>query len=232
MDCMSRFRPERLVELRTAKGWSQSELARRAGTTQPSINRLESGGTDRPRNLLELARVLGTSPEYLIGETDDPALSNALADRRLPFRGAPSGLTASNDDSVEIEHIDLRFGMGGTYLDNPVEIQRRRFPRSWLRTITKAPPEQLLWTEGDGDSMEPTIRSGDPLLIDRGQINPVMADGIWAFAFGDVGMIKRLRPLPDGNVEIHSDNPLVRPALATEGELKIFGRVIAKVGRL
>ena len=80
--------------------------------------------------------------------------------------------------------------------------------------------------------MEPTIRSGELIVIDRSQDNLRFGDGIWAVAWGDIGMIKRLRPLPDGTVEIHSDNPQVRPGLASDGELHIIGRVIAVVRRL
>ena len=227
---MSAVLPERVVKLMEERGITQSALARMAGVEQPTIYRLIKGVTLKPRYLHEVARALGTTTDYLVGEIDDPDAAPArLADRRQGFRGFEPEPGA---DQVAIEHIDLRFGMGGTFLDNPVESARRSFPREWLRSFTTASPEQLVWTEGDGDSMEPTIRSGEPILIDRGQTNPLMADGIWCFAFGEVGMIKRLRPMPDGNVEIHSDNPLVRTALATEGELKIFGRVIAKVGRL
>ena len=80
--------------------------------------------------------------------------------------------------------------------------------------------------------MEPTIRSGELILIDRSQNTPRFGDGIWAVAFGEIGMVKRLRPLPNGPVEIHSDNPIVRPALASDGELHVIGRVVAVVRRL
>ena len=42
----------------------------------------------------------------------------------------------------------------------------------------------------------------DIVLIDRRQDSPRIADLIWAFAFGEIGMIKRLRPMPDGSVKI------------------------------
>lgn len=40
-----------------------------------------------------------------------------------------------------------------------------------------------------------------------------------------IGMIKRLRPMPDRSVKILSDNPSVPPETATDGELHVLGRV-------
>ena len=39
-----------LYEARTAKGWSQPELARRSGIDQRVISKIECGGTDDPQN--------------------------------------------------------------------------------------------------------------------------------------------------------------------------------------
>ena len=152
-----------------------------------------------------------------------------MSEHRLAFRGFPAD---RDPDLVDLDEIDLRFGLGGTYLDSPVTAEKRQFSRAWLRHFTHASPEHLFWSLGDGDSMEPTIRSGELILIDRSQDTPRFGDGIWAVAFGEIGMVKRLRPLPDGSVEIHSDNPIVRPALASDGELHVIGRVVAVVRKL
>ena len=80
--------------------------------------------------------------------------------------------------------------------------------------------------------MESTIHESDIVLIDRRQDSPRIADLIWAFAFGEIGMIKRLRPMPDGSVKILSDNPAVPPEVAHDGELHIIGRVVAVVKKL
>lgn len=226
---MGRFRSDRLVELRTARGLSQDQLAKLAGSTQPSINRLEAGETERPRNLPELARALGTTTDYLLGETDDPG--SRLTDRRLPWRSAEPD-PQRDPDLVEIDQIDMRFGMGATYVDGPVDTEKRVFSRSWLRNFTRAAPEQLFWTLGDGDSMEPTIRSGEVILIDRSQTSLRSADAIWAVTVGDIAQVKRLRPRASGAVEILSDNPAVPPDVAVDGELHIIGRVVAVVRRL
>lgn len=187
-----------------------------------------SGGTNESAKLFQIARFLHTTPEFLTGETDDPNLPS-LGEDRLAFRGAK---IERDTDLVELEQVDLRYGMGGTYLDAPIEANKRAFSRALLRHLTPVAPEHLFWALGDGDSMEPTIRSGELILIDRSQQTPRMGDGIWAVAWGEIGMIKRLRPLPDGSVEIHSDNPLIPPARAVDGELHVIGRVVAVVRRL
>lgn len=226
---MSRFRADRLAELRKRRGLSQEELARRTGSTQPSITRLEAGGTDRPRNLVALARELHCTPEYLLGETDDP---NPVA-LKIDVEALDARDAARLDtDIVQLREVDLQYGMGATYLDVPITTEMRTFSREWLRGFTKAPPEVLFWATGDGDSMEPTIRAGETFLIDTSQRTPRMADGIWALALGEIGMVKRLSFQGGGFIELHSDNPLVRPVPVSEDELHVIGRVIAVVRRL
>ena len=199
------------------------------GVSPQAVSKMVLGDINDTSKLYQIARFLRTSPEYLTGETDDAA-PGALADRRLSWGGAHAA--RGDGDMVEISQIDLRYGLGGTYVDGPVDNQKRQFSRAWLRQFTHAAPDMLVWALGDGDSMEPTIRSGEVLLIDRSQDSPRSGDGIWAFALGDIGMVKRLRPLPDGTVEIHSDNPLVRPATSCDGEIHIVGRVVAVVRKL
>lgn len=207
---------------------SQAELARSIGVTPQAISKMILGGTTDSPKLFQIARSLHTSEEYLIGETNDPSGANP----HLPKLDVKPKPQSTNPDLVELDEIDLRYGMGGSFIDGPVSAAKRQFSREWLRQISRAAPEHLFWAQGDGDSMEPTIRSQDIILIDRSQQTPLMGDGVWAIAWGDVGMIKRLRPLPDGTLELHSDNPLVRPATAVDGEVHIIGRVVAVVKRL
>lgn len=198
-------------------------IAREAGLAASTINRSFNGTATTRLSLPTLEKLRDAYPDFP-GWQDE-----RFKDRRAPFHGFPA---ERSPDLVELEQIDLRYGLGGTYLDQPVVAEKRQFSRAWLRHFTAAAPEHLFWTQGDGDSMEPTIRSGEVILIDRSQDTPRMGDGVWAIAWGDIGMIKRLRPLPDGTVEIHSDNPAVRPALASDGELHIIGRVVAVVRKL
>lgn len=56
----------RIEEFRKKKGWSQQALALRLATSQPTIDRWESGDVDPPlRKAIWLARELGTTIEEL-----------------------------------------------------------------------------------------------------------------------------------------------------------------------
>lgn len=150
-----------------------------------------------------------------------------LSGPKMAYREEPSFSPAI----VEVDQIDLRYGLGASFSDGHVDIAKRAFDREWLRSITGTPPSKLAWATGDGDSMEPTIRSGEVVLIDTSADSRRFDDTIWAIAIGEVGMIKRLRTRGD-TVELLSDNPLVPPQTAVDDEMHAVGRVIAVVRRL
>lgn len=59
---------EKIREKRLERGWTQPELARRMGCNKSTILRTERGEYDLAQSRIsEFARVLGTSPGYLMG---------------------------------------------------------------------------------------------------------------------------------------------------------------------
>lgn len=217
----------RIDALLEEKGWSQAELARRIGVSQATIWKLVNGESRNSKYLVLIARALGTSPEYLLGHTDDPHPGDGWAELPPPREAGPD-----MSQVMMIRQIDLRFGAGATYLDHHVEENLGAFPRFWVRQFTDAPAEMLVWTRTKGNSMAPTINDGEPILIDMREKSIDDGDLIWAFAYGETGMVKRLRPHPDGSVEILSDNQNVPPARAVDGELHLVGRVVAVLKRV
>jgi transcriptional regulator with XRE-family HTH domain len=72
---------ERLAAKRQGKGWSQRELARRAGISHTIVSGAEKGerrsiGTDAARLL---ARTLGVSVDYLLGTFEELDEDKVLA---------------------------------------------------------------------------------------------------------------------------------------------------------
>lgn len=214
-------RTERLRELMSERGLSQSELARRIGVSQAAIAKLVSGDSASSRYLHRIALELGTTSGYLTGETED-AKEGALP---LPT----PRVIAEQLDLVEVKQIDLAYGMGGAFSDEHVEVQSMHFPRLWLQGITMSAPSSLFFARGRGDSMQPTINDGDIILIDQSQNSVGEQDAIWALTTGPIAMVKRLR-IRGSTVTIQSDNPHVSDDVAHADEVNIVGRVVF-VGR-
>ncbi|MDX1966580.1 MAG: S24 family peptidase [Planctomycetaceae bacterium] len=216
------------------KRFNATSLGKEVGVPSSSAAHYWHGRRAWPMETLpRLAGLFGCNVDFLLtGEN----LAITTRDRRLEFDAGPTPLQSpvriDRPDQVEVAEIDLRYGLGATYLDDNPDAAPRTFSRAWLRNFTDSPPDQLFWARGQGNSMEPEIREGDIVLIDRRQQSPHMADLIWAFAYGETGMIKWLRPMPDGSVKIMSSNQSVRPEVAHDGELSIIGRVVAVVKKL
>lgn len=220
----------RIRELLATNGMSGAELARRIGVKQPTISDLLNGRSRSSVHLHAIARVLGTTADYLADGMPDDA--SRLTDKRLLWRGADPD-PRHDPDAVEIDQIDLRYGLGATYVDGPVESEKRVFSRSWLGQFTRSPPEQLFWALAEGGSMAGTIMSGETVLIDRSQKIPRVSGGVWALTIGGLGMIKRLHVPGKGRVQWLSDSGLEPPIEPTEDdEQMIIGRVVAVVRRL
>lgn len=216
---------ERIQERIKSLGISQAELGRRVGLTQPAIANLIHRNKSGTSHLHRIARELGTSPAYLAGETDDPS------EGALPSPTAES--IADQLDAVLLPEVQVSFSMGGGSVieDWPV-VRQVPFSREWLRSFTPSSPEHLAVARGEGDSMMPTILDGDLIILDLSQKTIRQQDRIWALSYGGVGMVKRVRALPDGSYQVNSDNAAVSPMHAADEEMHIVGRVVGVVRRI
>ena len=208
---------QRVRKFAARKNLAAADLGRALGIKKSAASNYWNGARDWPTDrLVPLADLLGVNPRWLLTGVGDAGADAAAA---------PSG-------SVMVQEIDLAYGMGGTYLDVAgVEPRAIPFPQAWLRTFTSADAELLFFARGDGDSMMPTILDQDIVLIDRSQTAINRQDRIWALAYGELGMIKRVRAMPDGSYQLLSDNPNVEPASAVDGEMSVIGRVVAVIRR-
>lgn len=211
------IRSDRVRELLLAKGISQSELARRVSVTQSAIAKIVSSNPSGSSHLHKIARELGTSPAYLSGETDDPT------EGAVPVPTLES--IAEHFDLVPLVEVDISYGMGAAFMDDAPVVTVRQFPKEWLASITASPSSSLFIARGRGSSMEPTLRDGDMLIIDRSERQVRDQDELWAFTIGEIGMIKRLRVRGE-KVTILSDSTLIPEDYAHPDEINVVGRVV------
>lgn len=209
---------ERIADRLTALGISQAELARRVKVSQPTINALIRGGATGSKHLHRIASELETSPAYLLGETDDPA----------PVAPRQSAIDALADemDLAFLPEVDIGYSMGGgSVIEAYEQTGVVPFSRTWLRSVMTGTVGDLFVARGDGDSMEPTLKDGDIVLIDTAQKTIRHQDRIWAVAYGELGMIKRVRRTPAGTYLLLSDNHTVPPVECHDEEMQVIGRV-------
>lgn len=141
---------ERVKLKRLEMGLSQEELAVKSGTTQQSIVNVETGKTKSPRNILDLARALNVSPEYL---------KDGVADSNVSYVGYKS-----NKGQFPL----ISWVSAGCWLE-AVEPYRKDDIDVWPETTVDA-SEGSFWLRVKGDSMTSpvgfTVPEGMIILVD------------------------------------------------------------------
>lgn len=112
-------------------------------------------------------------------------------------------------DEVWIAHYDVRGALGGGEVahDYPEMLQDVRVSPSQLRSMGVEFKEHyhLKVITGWGQSMTPTIKHGDPCLVDI-SIKEFIGDGIYYFSYGGFQYIKRLQMKGKDKFKMISDN--------------------------
>lgn len=148
--------------------------------------------------------------------------------RELQGQAARAG-----EDFVFLPLYDVRASAGhGAWNDAERVSKLLAFRRDWLRAATRATTGELALLYIDGDSMEPTLRDSDVVMIDRSQVE-VRADSIFVLQDDGALLVKRLQRLTGGRLRIASDNPRyasqeIEPAQLDpeHGTLRVIGRVV------
>ncbi|AIR90752.1 XRE family transcriptional regulator [Pseudomonas cremoricolorata] len=139
--------------------------------------------------------------ERLLAAAEEPATGNLLAE-------VDSG-TRLVGDEVWVAHYDIRAAMGGGQVphDYPEMLQDVRVSPKRLREMGVSFTEHyhLKLVTGWGQSMAPTIKHRDPLLVDM-SIREFVGDGIYLFSHHDMLYIKRLQRKGRDHFKMISDN--------------------------
>ena len=188
---------------RTELGMTQVEVANEAGVSQQSIESIESGRTRKPRSLLDLARALKCSPEWLLNGRNVMPLSE-ISTRHIPILSyVQAGAMTEKRDLQDIEG-NLEYVLADADV-----------------------PETCFALRIDGDSMEPEFRAGDIVIIDP-DLCPMPGEFVVAKNNGHEATFKKFRPLGVGTeafelMPLNPDYPVLRSA---DLDLQIIGVMI------
>jgi hypothetical protein len=137
---------------------------------------------------------------------------------------------ALRGDWVDVPRLALGASAGpGALAFEEQPIGAFRFSEHWLRG-QGFDPAMLSAIAVAGDSMEPLLRDGDEILVDR--TPRPLRDGIHVVRVGDALLVKRLQAGVPGRIVLESANPAYRPIELAPDEVQVIGRVIWKSGRL
>jgi len=132
-------------------------------------------------------------------------------------------------DEVRIAHYDIRAAMGGGQIphDYPEMLKDIRVSPSHLREIGVEFEEHyhLKVVTGWGQSMEPTIKHRDPLIVNI-NVREFVGDGIYLFYWDDHIYIKRLQVADEEHFEMISDNTRHKDRLIRRDMTYIQARVL------
>jgi len=136
-----------------------------------------------------------------------------------------------DDRYCYIPLYDVKTAAGnGAVIDREHIIDFLAFKQEWIRVQLGLSPQDLYLIHVDGESMEPTLRPGDMILIDHRTASSLPRDGIYVLRMDDTLLVKRLQRLPGSVVKVTSDNPAYEPFTLdlkqSAGEVGIIGRVI------
>lgn len=194
---------------RIGKG-KMSEIARNCGISESTLRsyRKSMPAADM---LVKLADGLGVDLKWLAtGE------------------GSPTpGESVETGDSVLVPLLDVRASAGaGAHSDSETATKMMAFPREFLRSAGVNPYNARILTVS-GDSMEPTLSSGDLLLVDV-SVKRIRNEALYVLVRDDDVYVKRAQKRLQGSILIKSDNERYPPEEFSEADadrLRVAGRV-------
>lgn len=185
-------------------------------------------------SLAELSRVLGRNPAYLqqyLARGTPRLLVEGDRARLARFFGVAESRLGGPEIAgvVEVPRLDVGASAGrGRWVEGEARYAPGAFSPEQLRMLgVRVAAASMIRVAGD--SMEPTLRDGDEILVD-GDVREVRGrGGVYVIRLDGLVMVKRLR-LALGGVEVVSDNDAYPVRHCRREAVEVLGRV-AWLGR-
>jgi phage repressor protein C with HTH and peptisase S24 domain len=200
---------------------------------------LERLCAERGEDFAGLSRMLGRNPAYIqqfvrrgvpkrLKEEERRKLARYFAISETLLGGPPEE-PANHDGLVSVKrHLVMASAGPGAIVNEELGKPYFGFDERWLKGLTPTSPDNLSIVRVEGDSMSPTLNSGDDILVDLGDASERLRDGIYVLRIDDALVVKRLALHPMGRrVTVQSDNPAYQdwPDCSLD-EINCIGRVI------
>jgi len=204
---------ERLAELAGQRGASLAALSRMIGRNSSYLQQYITKGS--PRKL---------------EEDDRRRLADFFAVRESEL-GAPEAKSLrEGGEWVEVPRLSLEASAGpGATAAEEIPFDAFRFSRRWLREHGLE-PGQLSAIRVMGDSMDPLLRDGDEILVDR--TPRPFREGVHVVRLGEALHVKLLQAVPPGRLRLISKNAAYEPVEVPMSDVDVVGRVVWKGGRI
>jgi phage repressor protein C with HTH and peptisase S24 domain len=240
MDSKAQRRGERIREERDRLGWSQQQAADAAGMPCETWAGCEAGAEPGAE---ALSGMVASGVDVLYILTGERASARSAL---TPSEAAPESTEmpyAHQEHSQSLmamepqagyvaiplySEIQASAGHGATSNREQAADDIIMFREDWIRYELGARPQDLLLIRVHGDSMEPTLRAGDVILVDGSASRP-NREGIYVLRLGDALLVKRLQVLPGRKIRVTSDNATFESWMIdvdANTDATILGRVI------
>lgn len=218
---------ERIREAASIKGMNIKEFAEALGVSYRTVQNYISGergiGSDF---LAAAAERLGVSATWILTGMGEP-----LVTANHPIECLSDGKnTVSDFDLIPRHQVAASAGHGATVADEAVS-GHYAFNRKWL-TRRNLNPKTLAVISVRGDSMEPRLRDGDLIVLDKSQTE--IADGrAFVLRLGTDLVVKYIQRIGASRISLLSANTFYPPREIDldkiDGEAEIIGRVVASM---
>jgi phage repressor protein C with HTH and peptisase S24 domain len=215
-------------------------LLKIAQNTDISVNWLLTGRGPQRLDLSKTGENSELRQGYLsyvtLAPEGDPRQSGGINKQRAaaPVEEMGELYRVHREEYCHVPCYGMRIG-SSQLLQNEQLVDHLSFKISWVEQIMGLDIRELALVQVTGDSMEPTLKEGDLLLLDRrgftpseGQ-KPVRSDAMYVLLRGQELIAKRLQFGFDGSLTIQSDNPVYAPHVVAAEQtqrVEIVGRVV------
>ena len=202
-----------LSDLAQELGLNQNELEKKLGWPQSRFSDLFRDKKDIPsKRLYDFAEFFNLDFKELKDYNEGK--------RKKP----PRPITEKNRP-IKIDMLDVKACCGtGNEIVSDYVIGSWCMPNDIFKHISNSTPENIKMIQVFGDSMQPTLKAGDWVLVDITHNTPD-TDGLFVIWLTTGLAVKRIQG-GFSNYIVHSDNPQYKDITASPEEIRIVGKVI------